>query len=46
MNSTEEHAVGQDARTASRVGLHAADVMKQESEVTHLEGGRGWVQRW
>ena len=37
--ATEEHAMGQDARTAPRVGLHAADEMEQEGEVAAL--GRG-----
>ena len=34
--ATEEHAVGQDARAAPRVGLHAADEMEQEGEVCTL----------
>ncbi len=32
--STEEHAMGQDASSTSRVRFHAADEMEQESEVT------------
>ena len=43
--STEEHAMRQDARTASRVGLHAADEMEQEGEVAAF-GSRFGFQRW